>query len=54
MFFTIPKEHFDIDLKIKLNGKRSYETDSVKYLGNQIDKSLTWRQQISHTVVKAK
>ena len=30
----------DSDLKIKLHGKRPYETDAVKYLEIQIDKSL--------------
>ena len=39
-FFTSPKKQLDIDLKIKLNGKRLYETDSVKYLGIQIDKDV--------------
>ena len=28
--FTSPKKHLDCDLKIKLNGKRLYEADSVK------------------------
>ena len=32
--------------------KRLYETDSVKYLGIQIDKGLTWKQQINHVALK--
>ena len=42
------KKQLDNDLKINLNGKRHYETDSHKYLGNQIDKNITWKQQINH------
>ena len=29
-----------------------YETDSVKYLGIQMDKRLTWKQQINHVALK--
>ena len=31
---TSSKKQLDCDLKIKLNGKRFYETESVKYFGN--------------------
>ena len=37
---------------LKLNGKRLYETDSVRYLEIQIDKRLTWKHQINHVVLK--
>ena len=47
-----PKKQFDNNFKIKLNGKKLYETDSVKNLGIQIEKRLTWKQQISHVVLK--
>ena len=40
MLFTSSKKQVVCDLKIKLNGKRLSETDSVKYLGIQIDKRL--------------
>ena len=52
VLFTSPKKQLDCDLKMKLNGKRLYETDSVKYLGIQIDKRLTWKQQINHVALK--
>lgn len=39
-------------MKIKVNGKRLYEPDSIKYRGIHIDKSLTWKQQINHVVAK--
>ena len=34
VLFALLKKQPACDLKIKLNGKRLYETDSVKYLGN--------------------
>ena len=52
VLFTSSKKQLDCNLKIKLNGKRLYETDSVKYLGTQIDKRLTWKQQINHVALK--
>ena len=52
LLFTSSKKKLDCDLKIKLNGKRLYETDSAKYLGIQIDKRLTWKQQINHVALK--
>ena len=52
MLFTSSKKQLDCDLKIKLNGKRLYETDSVRYLGIQIDKRLTWKQQINHVALE--
>ena len=41
VLFTSSKKQLDCDLKIKLNGKRLFERDSVKYLGIQIEKRLT-------------
>ena len=52
VLFTSSKKQLDCDLKIKLNGKRLYETDSVKYLGIQINKRLTWKQHINHVSLK--
>ena len=52
VLFTSSKKQLECDLKIKLNGKRFYETDSVKYLGIQIDKRLTWKQHINHVALK--
>ena len=39
--FTSPNKQLDNDLKIKLNGKSIYKTDSVKCLGSHIDKTDT-------------
>ena len=38
VLFTSPKKQFDCDFKIKRNGNRLCEIDSVKYLLIQIDK----------------
>ena len=48
VLFSSSKKQLDCDLKIKPNGKRFYETDSVKYLG---DKKLTWKQQINRVAL---
>ena len=39
----------DFDLKLKLNGKRIYPAESVKYLCIKIDENITW---ISDTAIK--
>ena len=52
VLFTSSKKQLDCELKIKLNGKRFYETDSVSYSGIQIDKRLTWKQQINRVALK--
>ena len=51
-FFTSSKTQLDCDLKIKLNGKRLHETDSLRYLGIKIDKRLTRKHQINHVALK--
>ena len=39
-------------LKLKVNGKRLYPTNSVKYLGINIDENIDWKQQISDKAIK--
>ena len=34
-------------MKIKLNEKRLYSTDSVKYLGVKIDSKLNWNNHVN-------
>ena len=51
VLFTSCKKQLYCDMKIKLNGKRLYEADSVKYSEIQIDKRLTWKQQINHVAL---
>ena len=46
------KKLTDVPLKLKLNGKRLYPTNSVKYLGIKIGENLNWKQQISDITIK--
>ena len=34
-------------MKIKLNGKRLYSSDSVRYLGVKIDSKLNWKNHVN-------
>ena len=43
VIFQSKQNKLEIDLKIKLCGKRLYPTESVKYLGVKIDTNLTWQ-----------
>ena len=42
----------DFDFKLKLNGKRLYLTESVKYLGNKTDENLTRNDHINDIAIK--
>ena len=46
--FKSLKRQADSDLQHKLTGKRLYPTDSVKFLGINIDKNLAWCYQINN------
>ena len=46
VLFRSAKKQLEFGLKLKLNGKRLYPTDSVKYLGVKIDEHLTWKPHI--------
>ena len=46
VLFRSAKKQLDFSLKLKLNGKKLYTTNSVKYLGVKIDKHLTWKPHI--------
>ena len=50
--FTSSKKQLDCDLKKKLNGKRLYEKNSVRYFAIQIDRRLTWKDQINYVAPK--
>ena len=52
VLFKSSRKLTDVPLKLKLNGKRLYPTNSVKYLGINIDENLTWKQQISDIAIK--
>ena len=42
ILFKPIKKPLDCQLKLKLNGKRLYQTSSVKYLGIKIDQYVNW------------
>ena len=50
--FKHERKKLDCEVKIKLNRKRLYPTDSVKYLGIRIDKNLNWKHHISDIAIK--
>ena len=50
--FKSSRKFTDVPLKLKLNGKRLYPTNSVKYLCIKIDENLNWKQQISDIAIK--
>ena len=52
VIFKPKKKHIDFDIKFKLNGKRLYPTDSVKYLGVRIDNKLNWKVHIDDIAIK--
>ena len=54
VLLTSPKKQLESDLELKKNGKRLNETDSIKYLGFQIEEILTWKQHVNHVSIKLK
>ena len=51
VLFKSSRKLTDVSLKLKLNGERLYSTNSVKYLGINIDENLNWEQQISDIAI---
>ena len=52
VLFKSSRKLTDVSLELKLNGKRLYHTNSMKYLGLKIDENLNWKQQISDRAIK--
>ena len=52
MTFKPAKKPLDCQLKLKLNGKRLYQTSLVKYLGIKIDQYLNWQDHINNIAIK--
>ena len=50
--FNPPRKQLDHELKINLNGKKIYQTYSVKYLGIYVDKNLTWKHHVNNIAIK--
>ena len=52
VIFKHQRKKLDCEVKIKLNRKQLYPTDSVKYLGIRIDKNLNWKHHVSDIAIK--
>ena len=52
VLFKSSRKLTDVPLQLKINGKRLYSTNSMKYFGIKIDENLNWKQQISHIEIK--
>ena len=52
ILFKPIKKPLDCQLKLKLNGKRLYQTSSVKYLGIKFDQYHNWQDHINNIVIK--
>ena len=52
VLFKSSRKLTDVPLKLKLNGKRLYPTNSVKYLGVNINENLNWKQQTFDIAIK--
>ena len=51
-FFKFKPKRKKLDFEFKLNGKKLFQTNSVKYLGIKIDKQLSCRKHISEVAIK--
>ena len=52
VIFKLKQKKFEDHLKIKLHGKRLYPTESVKYLGVEIDANLSWQYHFNDLAIK--
>ena len=52
IIFKAKRKPLAFNMKIKLNGKRLYPTDSVKYLEVKIDSKLNWKSHVNAIATK--
>ena len=52
IIFKPKRKPLDFSMKIKLNGKILYLTDSVRYLGIKIDSKLNWKSHVNAMLYK--
>ena len=52
VLFKSIRKQTEATLKLKLNGKKLYTANSVKYLGIKLDENLNWLEQINNVAVK--
>ena len=53
VIFKHQRKKPDTEIKIKLNRKRLYLSQSVRYLGIKIDQNLNWKDHINDIAVKS-
>ena len=53
VLFKSSRNFTDVPLKLSVNGKRLYPTNSVTYLGIKIDVNLNWKQHISDIAINS-
>ena len=53
ILFRHPNKNIDYDLKLKIDGKRIFLTNSVKYLGIHLDQHLNWKHHIHELSMKS-
>ena len=54
IIFKPKRKPLDFSMKIKLNGKILYLTDSVRYLGIKIDSKLNWKSHVNAMLYKVR
>ena len=52
VIFKSKRKQFDGEIILKVSRKRLFPTDSVKYLGVEIDGNLSWKSHIDYLSVK--
>ena len=52
VIFKHQRKKLDSEVKIELNRKRLYHTDSVKYRDIRIDRNMSWKHNVPDIVVK--
>ena len=52
VIFKHQRKKLGTEIKIKLNRKRLYLSQSVRYLGIKIDQNLSWKDNINDIAVK--
>ena len=52
IIFSHQNKQFNFDVRLKLNGKRIYFVNDVRYLGVLLDSNLNWNAHTSNLATK--
>ena len=52
VLFKSIRKQTEATLKLKLNSKRLYTTNALKYISTKTDENLNWHEQINNVAVK--